>query len=300
MMGGTGQAIALPWQPVCSPLAGELEAAGAPAILDSRVAPPSVLRALHADMSRAAAWILPEAPLPVLLACQAWLVWFVRFDDAVEVAGGDLPRAAEAAWQALRTGVASRQASPMERLALEVRRRLLAIAGARAARFLAAVDEYVREGALPAAAWRASRRLPERKVFEAFRTRDIGALPLFALMEIALASDPAVATSATATRARELGARIVATCNDLVSRAAEERRGDRLNLVAVLQAEGRTPSEALHAARADLDAAAGALRALRERAERDRSPERGYLWGLVLAVAGCVEAQSGLSRYRTA
>jgi len=301
-----GDALRLPWPAQVNPLEGQLEKEGIADLVDAcRDAGMGSAATLCREMSRAASRVLPHASWPLLLACHAWLVWFVLFDDAIEASSESEGEAGKPRhiqlFDLFAKGTVPRGVEAFTWLGLEVRRRILpALTPAASEHFFQAVEDYMLRGVRPATLWREANQEPDLIAYEAVRVYDVGLLPVVALMEAGLGIEisPEARASAEAQRAFHAAARIVAWVNDIVSLDREIQRGEIFNIMLVLMRSGMTPMKARGLVEAHILADVETLEDLRQSANRSPdAPPQAYFDALVTLVRGCVDAHEGLERY---
>lgn len=304
-----GDAFRLPWPAQVNPLERQLAKEGVKDLVEAcHDAGMNAAATLCSEMSRAAARVLPKANWSVLVACHAWLVWFVLFDDAIEMSRdseeedeNDKPRH-QVLFDLLAKGIMPRGAEPFAWFGAEVRRRILpALSPTAREQFFSAVENYMLLGARPASLWRVTERNLDLASYEAIRIYDIGIFPLLALMEASLGLDDmslAARRTVDAQRAWRAGARIVAWVNDIVSFDRELQRGESFNVLLLLTRSGLTPMKARTTIDAQIAEDVATLEQLRLSGDNDpEGPPKAYFEALTTFVRGCVDAHEGLERY---
>ncbi len=306
IMASLGDAFRLPWPSRVNPLKRQLAGEGIQELVEAcDDAGMGSAAVLCREMSHAAACILPTASWPLLVACHAWLVWFVLFDDAIETEQQgefeqDKPRSV-VLFDLLAKGTMPRGAEPFAWFGAEVRRRILpALTADQADHFFAAVENYMLLGARPAAFWRETESKASHTAYEAVRIYDVGLLPVLSLMEanLNIPLSPEARNTKDAQRAWRAAARLVAWVNDSISFDRESQRGDIFNVLLVMMRSGLSLMQARKLVDAHIAEDTAVLEQLRTSGDSDpEGPPQAYFEALTTVVRGCVDAHEGLERY---
>lgn len=256
-------------------------------------------RLLRIGCGRFAALTYPTAGEEVVQIGADLIAWLYLFDDAHGEAGDEAMFAAVAAVVrgACPGPGASRFLFAMDDLC---RRATRHVGAAWRERFCRTLEHYF-AGCRRETPWRKARRVPSLATYRHVRRGSVGALPVFALLELQgeLSSDEAAAPALL--RLALLGAGLCAWVNDVYSYEKERRDGEPLNLVAVLEAErGGTIAEAFTAAATlyndDLARFEAAAHHLTARPDTTAA-QRRFVEGLRMWVHGNHAWTAGCGRY---